>query len=83
MSTLKERLKRIKENFLKKASPEAVEVMNRSTEALQESGIMDRIPEVGSRLPAFDLLDTEGEHVRSDDILSRGLLVLTFYRGAW
>ena len=83
MSTLNERLKRMKEKFLSNAPVEAVAVMDRSTEELRQSGIMDRLPAVGSRLPAFDLVDTTGNHVLSDDLLTRGPLVLTFYRGLW
>ena len=83
MSTLNERLKRIKDNFLKQAPSEAVAIMDRATEALRESGILDRIPSTGSRLPAFDLVDTAGQRVRSDELLRQGPLVLTFYRGVW
>ena len=83
MSTLNERLKRIKENFLKQAPSKAVAIMDRATEALRESGILDRTAGVGSRLPAFDLVDTAGQRVRSDELLRQGPLVLTFYRGVW
>ena len=34
-------------------------------------------------LPAFELPDTEGSIVRSADLLARGPLVVTFYRGLW
>jgi hypothetical protein len=83
MTTLNERLKRIKEGFLKQAPSEAVVVMDRATEKLRESGIVDRIMGVGSRLPAFELVDTAGQRVRSDELLRQGPLVLTFYRGVW
>ena len=83
MSSLNERLTRIKENFLKQASPEAVAIMDRATEALRESGILDRMAGTGSRLPAFDLVNTAGQRVRSDELLRQGPLVLTFYRGVW
>ena len=83
MSTLNERLKGMKEKFLKSAPSDVVAIMDRATEALRASGIMDRIPQVGSRLPAFELEDTGGQRVRSDDLLTRGPLVLTFYRGVW
>ncbi len=83
MSTLNERLKRIKESFLKSASSEIIAIMDRSIEALRTSGILDRIPRVGDRLPAFELADTGGRRVRSDELLETGPLVLTFYRGVW
>ena len=83
MATLNERLIRIKENFLKQAPSKAVAIMDRATEALRESGILDSIPGVGSRLPAFNLVDTADQRVRSDELLRQGPLVLTFYRGVW
>ena len=83
MSTLNERLKRIKENLLKQAPSKAVTIMDRATEALRDSGILDRIAGAGSRLPAFALVDTAGQRVRSDELLRQGPLVLTFYRGVW
>ena len=83
MTTLKERLDRIREGFEAQAPAEALAIMHRATADLSASGIMDRLPQVGSRLPAFELQDTEGEHVRSADLLARGPLVVTFYRGRW
>lgn len=83
MSALNERLKKMKEKFLQSASADVVAIMDRSTESLRASGILDRLPRVGDRLPAFELEDTAGQRVRSDDLLKTGPLVLTFYRGVW
>lgn len=83
MSTLNERLTRIRESFARSAPAEARAIMHRSTEDLRASGILDGIPAVGDALPAFELADTEGELVRSDDLLHEGPLVVTFYRGVW
>lgn len=38
---------------------------------------------VGAKMPAFTLGDTNGNAVKSDDLLKRGNLVVVFYRGAW
>ena len=83
MSTLKERLDRIKAGFLKEVPADAKAVMERAEEELRASGIMSRIPVAGNRLPDFELSDSDGGTVRSSDLLSRGPLVLTFYRGVW
>ena len=83
MSTLRQRLERIKESFLKQAAPEAVEVMERATEQLRASRILSRLPAVGSPIPAFDLGDTDGEFLQSKELLQKGPLILTFYRGLW
>ena len=38
---------------------------------------------VGQQVPAFELPDAEGNLVSSADLLAKGPLVVTFYRGSW
>ena len=83
MSTLQERLDRMREGFYKQAPEAVTTVMKRATEDLRASGITSGIPAVGDTLPAFELPDTEGNTVRSADLLAQGPLVLTVYRGLW
>lgn len=83
MSTLQERLDRIKAGFVSQVPQEVLQVMAGAEEELRSSGIMSRIPAPGSPLEPFQLADTAGQVVRSADLLSRGPLVLTVYRGAW
>lgn len=58
-------------------------IMERATEDLRRTGILDRIVPVGSRMPAFGLADHDGRRVDSDDLLAGGPLVLSFFRGSW
>ena len=83
MSRLQERLDRIREAFVAQAPEQVLAVMARATEQLRASGILHGIPEVGDRLPAFALVDTEGKSVRSEQLLEGGPLVVSFYRGHW
>ena len=83
MNTLKARLDRIRESFNEQAPDEAKAVMHRATDTLRDSGITDRIPSVGDALPPFELPDTDGNPVSSADLLAKGPIVLTFYRGLW
>lgn len=83
MSTLQSRLDRIRANFEEKAPADALAVMHRATEDLRASGILDSIPKVGDVLPAFELVDTEGQTVLAADLLAKGPMVLTVYRGVW
>jgi peroxiredoxin len=57
--------------------------MHRATEELRASGIMDQVIKVGDPLQAFELPNASGQPVRSADLLAKGPLVLTFFRGAW
>jgi len=82
-STLAARLDRIREGFAQQAPAEALAAIHRATDDLRASGIGERIPRVGSALVPFELPDTEGNDVSSSDLLSKGPLVMTFYRGLW
>jgi peroxiredoxin len=44
---------------------------------------MDRVIKGGDRLPTFALSNADGQEVRAADLLARGPLVLTFFRGGW
>ena len=58
-------------------------LMGRATEDLRNSGIMDTVIKVGDPLPAFTLANTKGVEIRSQNLLDKGPLVLTVYRGHW
>ena len=81
--SLAEQLDRIREGSVKRVPPERRAVMTAATQALRESGIVDRAIKVGDPLPAFALADAKGAEIRSADLLARGPLVLTVFRGVW
>jgi hypothetical protein len=81
--SLTQTLAGIREASAKRIPPERAAIMHRATEELRASGIMDRVIKVGDTLPAFALPNSYGQEVRSADLLAKGPLVLTFYRGAW
>jgi len=83
MTILQDKLNEQKANFEKNAPPEALEVIHRATADLRNSGIADRALTVGDTAPEFELENTRGKLIRSTDILSHRLMVLTFYRGRW
>jgi len=63
--------------------PEVRAALQRGTEELRASGILERVLKVGARAPEFALPNQDGVTVRSTALLDRGPLVLTFYRGHW
>ncbi len=83
MRTLTQRLDGIRAKFAESAPADALAIMHRATDDLRASGILSRIPSPGDALPAFQLPDTDGSPVRSADLLAKGPLVVTFYRGLW
>jgi hypothetical protein len=58
-------------------------IMHRATEDLRKSGILDRIAPVGARAPVFELPNHGGRRVSSAELLARGPMVLSFFRGSW
>lgn len=59
------------------------EPMHRATAELIASGAAARALKVGDKAPAFTLKDADGREVSSAELLKRGPLVVTFYRGVW
>ena len=81
--TLQERLDAMREASKARIPAEARAVMERSIEELRTSGIMKRIARVGQRAPDFALPNASGQSVRLADLVARGPVVLSFYRGRW
>jgi peroxiredoxin len=82
--TLQDKLDALKTKFeTEMAPPEVVAVLHRVTDELIASGQADRSLHAGDRAPAFMLPDPDGKLVSSQDLLAKGPIVLTFYRGVW
>jgi hypothetical protein len=63
--------------------PEDLAVMQRATEDLRNSGIVHRALKVGDAAPAWELSDSSGAIIRPRELLAKGPLILTFFRGVW
>ena len=61
--------------------PEIMAIVRRGNEYVKESGASGL--RIGERAPDFALPNQRGETVRLTDRLSRGPVVLNFYRGVW
>jgi len=62
-------------------TPEIVAILKRGTETVKASGVAGL--QIGERAPDFALPNQRGETVRLSDRLSKGPVVLSFYRGVW
>jgi peroxiredoxin len=58
-------------------------VMERATQSLTASGIVERAAKVGDHAPDFALPDAVGRTVALADLLAKGPVVVMFYRGGW
>ena len=81
--SLKEKFDKLKESYKTILTPDAMEIVNRATEDLKNSGIMDHTVKVGDKAPDFKLKNTENQDVNLSTLLAKGPVVLTFYRGKY
>ena len=60
-----------------------IETMHRATAELIASGAATRALKAGDKAPAFTLNAPDGKLISSGELLARGPLVMSFYRGVW
>ena len=65
----------------RKRPPEVVAILRRGIDYTRESGAAGL--RIGERAPDFSLPNQRGETVRLSERLTRGPVVLSFYRGVW
>ena len=86
--TLQDRLDAFKADFesgrwIFKPSWEAIDIMRRATDELIATAQAQHAKKAGDVAPEFTLNDPDGRQVSSRELLARGPLVLSFYRGVW
>ncbi|HUU50986.1 MAG TPA: hypothetical protein VMW81_08505 [Nitrospinota bacterium] len=81
--SLQDQLNSLKATIESKVSKDALAIMHKATEELRDSGIMEKTLKVGDKAPDFSLKNAEGNVIGSKDLLEKGHLVITFYRGKW
>ena len=81
--SLADKLNEIREGAKQRIPEELRAIMAKGTNELRASGILDSVLKKGDSLPPFELPNQNGDMVSSSDLLKRGHLVMTFYRGVW
>lgn len=83
MTNLKQELEAFRASFMDKVPVEIRDAMGRADADLLASGIVERALGTDQRAPDFDLPDATGTTVSLSELLSRGPVVVSFYRGGW
>ena len=81
--TFEKRLVNLKQIIESGLPQEAIQIMHHATKVLQETGIENTILKVGKKAPDFRLPDQNENLINSQDVLKKGPMILTFYRGVW
>lgn len=66
-----------------KRDPALTAKMDKATDDLATSGMVDSSLQVGQSAPDFELSNVKGEQVSLKNALANGPVVLSFYRGGW
>ena len=81
--SLEQKLAALRQAAEGRIPPDKRAIMHRATEDLRRSGVLDRIVKVGSRAPSFTLANHDGGQITSGDLLAKGPMVVSFFRGSW
>ena len=83
MTTLQDQLDDITARTRLLVQAERLGVGERAVAELFATGIEEKILPVGATAPEFELADSAGRMIRSEDMLALGPLVIKFFRGRW
>lgn len=81
--SLEDQLAKIREAGAKRIPEDKRAILGKATQDLRDSGIMDGVIQAGDTLPPFALQNSSGAEVRSADLLAKGAVVMTVFRGHW
>lgn len=80
---LTEELNDLKQQLGRDIPRETLEEIGQFVQGLVQSGIEKTSCQTGDKMPSFMLPNVFGRMVSSWDILAKGPMVLSFYRGVW
>ena len=81
--TLTQDLINLRNQLVANHSDEAKATMNKATEDLLNSNIIEQTLKVGEQVPNFTLPNAIGKEVELQELLKAGSVVISFYRGQW
>lgn len=82
-TTLQFKLDQRKINWEKTAPEEKKKIYAEGLDAVRNSGILEKAKNNGDQAPDFTLMNAIGDSVNLKEILDKGPVVLTWYRGGW
>ncbi len=80
---LSQKLQSYREESFSKKTEEDKKIMIETAENLQKLEIENNALKEGDKIPEFQLKNATGDTVKIYDMLSKGSVIINFYRGAW
>ncbi len=81
--SLKHDIEKMQETLFQQLPAQAVVKLATGRQELVRSGIADKALKKGDKAPAFSLPAVTGKLIHSTELLQKGPLVVSFYRGGW
>ena len=80
---LTEQLADLRQQLGREIPRETLAQIGQFVQGLVQSGIEETACQTGDKVPSFILPNLSGKMVAAGEILARGPMVLSFYRGVW
>jgi peroxiredoxin len=80
---VRKELDALREKSSKNASPDRIRIYEQGIEEVRKTGVVDKALKVGARAPDFALPDANGKTIKLSEMLAKGPVVVTWYRGGW
>lgn len=80
---LTEQINDLKQQLGRDIPHETLKEIGQFVQGLVQTGIEKTSCQAGDKIPGFELPNVSGRIVSSVDILAKGPMVLSFYRGVW
>ena len=64
-------------------SADVQRIFSKAIDDLQKSEMMSEVLRTGSQAPDFKLFNQKGKQIQLSELLQKGPVILTFYRGSW
>jgi peroxiredoxin len=80
---LQDELDALRDQCYENTPPHIWRVRQEAIDKLVSTGVAERAIHAGNQAPGFRLRDPDGKVISSADLLSRGPVLIFFYRGGW
>jgi peroxiredoxin len=82
-SPVRKELEEFRAKSSRTAPPDRIKIYEQGIDEVRKSGALDKALKVGDRAPEFELPGANGQKVKLSELLARGPVVVTWYRGGW
>jgi peroxiredoxin len=80
---VRKELEEFRDKSSRNSPADRIRAYEQGIEEVRKSGVTDKALKVGDRAPDFELPDASGKKVKLSELIARGPVVVTWYRGGW